>query len=785
MILSRIKMLVGPFLPGVASSQRTVDYTLLDLSGLFDREWYLATNTDIAASGTDPLAHYLEHGWKEGRNPSAFFDGAWYLVHNPDVAQADINPLLHYVRSGQSEGRAPNAFFDSDWYERFIVRTEEDAGCTAFVFFWSRDAAMHPPLPELQPLYACRTNVLKDARDQYMRLVAAAQPWWARFGRDKFAIIVALFSPYEDHPGIGTESADTIERLIAFLTAAWEMEIAPGPLFGVEHYRRIIQNRGLVLQDGETLLQHFLREGIDKRIVPTRYFDENYYYAQYPSVVAAYTWAFEHFISRGVFEGGRASSLPQLIVAQPPSSMRDGEARLNNWKYFLSSCGNGGDLGELYRSVPHYSQVIEDILHSTAFAKTISRALMIEPAIGDVSDISNVLVAPFHDGRNLARRALRELFERDHYDMIVCVPWIRTGGADLVACQICEAVSLAFPNKSVLLLRTDQPNFDRPEWVSAGVDVVDASSVFRDLPPLQAQTLLYSLFMGLAPSWIININSRLCWDVMARFGTRLSESIDLYSYLFCWDQTASGYRAGYPSEFFPETASHLRAVFTDTIYMKNELAKIYNLPASLSERIVPLFSPSRGDIGGQTATEEGIKTESNRLRRRVLWAGRLDRQKRFDLVQEIAHKMPEVDFLCWGTPLLNAPPDYSRSPANLILHEGFSSYDELPLYDADLWLFTSDWEGMPTILIELALRGVSIVASAVGGVPELIDEQTGWPVDGVRSVDDYVGAIHAALGAPHERIVRAQRLRERARSRHSMQAYAKQVSDVLNEKVSA
>jgi Glycosyltransferase len=147
--------------------------------------------------------------------------------------------------------------------------------------------------------------------------------------------------------------------------------------------------------------------------------------------------------------------------------------------------------------------------------------------------------------------------------------------------------------------------------------------------------------------------------------------------------------------------------------------------------------------------------------------------------------MPEVEFLCWGTPLLNSPPDYSRSPANLILHEGFSSYDELPLYDADLWLFTSDWEGMPTIIIELALRGVSIVASAVGGVPELIDEQTGWPVDGVRSVDDYVGAIHAALEAPHERIVRAQRLRERAHSRHSMQAYAKQVSDVLNEKVGA
>jgi glycosyltransferase involved in cell wall biosynthesis len=333
-----------------------------------------------------------------------------------------------------------------------------------------------------------------------------------------------------------------------------------------------------------------------------------------------------------------------------------------------------------------------------------------------------------------------------------------------------------------LLLRTDQPNFDRPEWVTSGVDIIDASSIFRDIPPNDAQTLLYGVFMGLAPSWIINVNSRLCWDVMARFGARLSESIDLYSYLFCWDQTASGHRVGYPSDFFPETANHLRAVFTDTIYLKSELAKIYNLPASFSERIVPLFSPSRGEIGGPTAAEESIKTAGKRRRWKILWAGRLDRQKRFDLVQEIAHRMPEADILCWGTPLLDSPPDYSRSPVNLILHEGFSSYDELPLHDADLWLFTSEWEGMPTILIELAHRGVSIVASSVGGVPELIDERTGWPVDDIRSIDAYVNTIRAALDAPRERTARAQRLSERARGRHCMQAYAKQVSDVLNKK---
>lgn len=760
----------------------------IEASGLFDREAYLRDRPDVAEKGMDPLRHYVECGWREGGRPSAFFDASWYLRHNSDIAHTGINPLLHYIRNGQAEGRAPNAFFDPAWYENFIVRTPEDMGRSPYAIFVSRGlAAGHWPLPELQPLYGSRTDVPDDTWSQYVRLVAAAQPWWDRYGRNKFAILVALFSPGGEQPGVPAESDDAVERLIAFLTAAWNTEIDPGPLFSTEHYKLVARNRGLTLRDrGETGLQHFLREGFDRRIVPTRYFDEKYYNETYPDIAAAHIWAFEHFIRWGVFEGRRVSRRPRPVVMQLSVSMTDQESRLNNWKYFLSTCGSGSPFGYLYRGVPYYSQIIGDIVDSAAFAETMRRASQIEPALGDVLDIGEVLVPPFHDARNLARKALRALLERDHYDTIVCVPWIRTGGADLVACQICEAVRLARPDESVLLIRTDQPNFDRPEWVPAGVDVVDASRVFRSLPSIDAQALIYGVFMGLAPSRVINVNSRLCWDTMARFGVRLSESINLYSYLFCWDQTASGYRVGYPSEFFPETANSLRAVFTDTIYLKNELTKIYNLPPPIAERIVPLFSPSRGQLpDGPTKTEESLAGANKRRRWKILWAGRLDRQKRFDLVQEIAHRIPDADFLCWGTALLDAPPDHSRSPGNLILNDGFSSYDELPLGDADLWLFTSEWEGMPTILIELAHRGVSIVASSVGGVPEMIDDDTGWPVEDVRSVDAYVKVIRAALAAPRERVARAQRLRERARGRHSMPAYVEQISEVLNKEVSA
>jgi glycosyltransferase involved in cell wall biosynthesis len=78
---------------------------LVARSGKFDAAWYLNTYPDIAATGANPLEHYLNHGVAEGRNPSADFDTEAYLRRNPDVARLGLNPLVHYVTAGVAEGR--------------------------------------------------------------------------------------------------------------------------------------------------------------------------------------------------------------------------------------------------------------------------------------------------------------------------------------------------------------------------------------------------------------------------------------------------------------------------------------------------------------------------------------------------------------------------------------------------------------------------------------------------------------------------------------------------------
>lgn len=81
-------------------------------SGLFFSSWYLETYPDVAASGIDPIRHYVRHGAREGRDPSPFFQTGFYLSINRDVRSAGSNPLDHYLQFGAAEGRSPNHWID-------------------------------------------------------------------------------------------------------------------------------------------------------------------------------------------------------------------------------------------------------------------------------------------------------------------------------------------------------------------------------------------------------------------------------------------------------------------------------------------------------------------------------------------------------------------------------------------------------------------------------------------------------------------------------------------------
>jgi ADP-heptose:LPS heptosyltransferase/GT2 family glycosyltransferase len=83
------------------------EYELLAKSGLFDAEYYLSANPDIAALNVDPLLHYLETGCHEGRNPNRDFDTAYYLRQCQSLGETPTNALTHFLTVGASRGLNP------------------------------------------------------------------------------------------------------------------------------------------------------------------------------------------------------------------------------------------------------------------------------------------------------------------------------------------------------------------------------------------------------------------------------------------------------------------------------------------------------------------------------------------------------------------------------------------------------------------------------------------------------------------------------------------------------
>jgi glycosyltransferase involved in cell wall biosynthesis len=117
-------------------------------------------------------------------------------------------------------------------------------------------------------------------------------------------------------------------------------------------------------------------------------------------------------------------------------------------------------------------------------------------------------------------------------------------------------------------------------------------------------------------------------------------------------------------------------------------------------------------------------------------AGRLSPEKGFgilvDAAAEVAHEMPNVGFVLFGNGPLKASLDQRIAASGLrekFILAGFRSDldDFLPHFD--LFALPSFTEGLPNVILEAFAAGIPVVATAVGGTPEIVEHgQNGFLV---------------------------------------------------------
>lgn len=82
---------------------------VLERSGYFNAQFYLAAYPGVKSANISPLYHFLTEGWKQGFLPSPDFDTVAYLQRYPDVRESGQNPLLHFLFYGKAENRNPGS----------------------------------------------------------------------------------------------------------------------------------------------------------------------------------------------------------------------------------------------------------------------------------------------------------------------------------------------------------------------------------------------------------------------------------------------------------------------------------------------------------------------------------------------------------------------------------------------------------------------------------------------------------------------------------------------------
>ena len=359
--------------------------------------------------------------------------------------------------------------------------------------------------------------------------------------------------------------------------------------------------------------------------------------------------------------------------------------------------------------------------------------------------------------------------------VVICVPYLATGGADLIATYVLRAMQQAHGPGRVVLLVTDRPENSVQQWLDSDTDVVflDEDGRMDDFD--ERVEALHALIGYLAPDKIVNVNSHACWAMYLHFGRQLSSVTELLAYLFCFDHDVHGQIAGYIRDFVPRSLPYLKTVFCDNATIIESMRELYGFPDRLQERFHCVYVPAPEGL----AEVVGAGDPAN-ASKPILWVGRLARQKRPELLVEIARRMPGHRFVAYGPPGDAGAGDLVTSGEipNIEYRGVFGDVAELDLSEFSMYLNTSAWEGLPTIIIQLMSTGLPIVTSNVGGISELVGPETGWLVPSGHDPESYATEMKQVILNPDVVRQRSVRGREVTASRHVWEAFRGRLAEL-------
>lgn len=372
-------------------------------------------------------------------------------------------------------------------------------------------------------------------------------------------------------------------------------------------------------------------------------------------------------------------------------------------------------------------------------------------------------------------------------DVLICAPWVGVGGADLVTLNYARALASLPSRPSVTLLTTYLPERTLPHLIPGRVRHVQLDPLFRSLTTDRQKRLIAQAIEMSGAKLLLSIN---CFDVtvaMSTYAKSICSNREVYLSLFAFDRIG---KESYPVN--PITDDAQRSFLRDISGIITDNSVTASLAADILGRddIMVVHPQSAGqdvhDFDNVVKQTAAYYDDAFSMERpfRVLWPHRIDKEKRPDALVAVAREARRrdlpVEFHVYGSRVLHhdgEDPLAAFADAGISYHGPYSGgLGALPTEDYHALLLTSESEGMPLVLAQSMLLGLPIVASAVGGVVDIVEHGvTGMLADGPTDVEGFVTAFEGLMASRElrQRIIRQGY--ELSARRHSDQAFGELV----------
>jgi len=164
----------------------------------------------------------------------------------------------------------------------------------------------------------------------------------------------------------------------------------------------------------------------------------------------------------------------------------------------------------------------------------------------------------------------------------------------------------------------------------------------------------------------------------------------------------------------------------------------------------------------------------------VLFAGSLNYSKGVDVIFECAQRMPDVLFIFVGDGLLKTDIKNCKFPGTCP-HEEMAKW----MNSADIFVLPSRSEGTPVVILEALSCGIPVIASRIGGCPDVIkDGKTGYLVP-VNDVDMMQRKVRDLLNDDVDRNLMGKRGRKDMIEKFDTKKIAERIRRVYKETISS